>query len=106
NLVLLLAVNNLSFFITGFQAVPLGLLQRDMDYRKLAVSEAVMYLVQAAVTIAAALLGFRYWSLVLGVLLGKTANAVMVSFWKPLSFRFPRWKEVRAPLEFGRQAAI
>lgn len=105
-LIPLLAVNNLSFFITGFQAVPLGLLQRDMDYRRLSISEAVMYLVQAVVTVAAALLGLGYWSLVLGVLLGKGTNAVLVSVWKPLFFRYPRWKDIRAPLEFGRQAAI
>lgn len=106
HLVALLAFNNLAFFITGFQAVPLGLLQRDMNYRKLSISEAAMYLVQAIVTVVAALLGFGYWALALGMVLGKGTNAVMVSFWKPLSFRFPRWKDIRAPLEFGRNAAI
>src|SRR3984957_9224609 len=33
--VLLFAVNNIAFLITGMQAVPYGLLQRDMDYRRL-----------------------------------------------------------------------
>ncbi len=101
-----LAVTNLSFLITGFQAVPTGLLQRDMDYRKLSISEAMLYIVQAAVTVIAAWLGWGYWALVAGALAGKTTNAVMVMCWKPLPFAFPRREKIRAPLEFGRRAAI
>jgi PST family polysaccharide transporter len=105
-LVPVIAVSNLTFFITGFQAVPIGLLQRDMNYKMLSVSEASLCLVQAAVSVTLAWLHFGYWALIIGVVAGKAANAALLMYWKPVGFAFPRWKNIRAPLEFGRQAAI
>src|SRR5271157_4112125 len=57
---LLVIVNSLGFFITAVQAVPQGLLQRDMDYRRLSLAEAVQAIVQAGVLVATALAGFGY----------------------------------------------
>ncbi|MCU1330432.1 MAG: lipopolysaccharide biosynthesis protein [Bryobacterales bacterium] len=105
-LVAVIAVTNLSFLITGLQAVPTGLLQRDMDYRRLSIAEACLYIVQSVVTAAAAGAGWGYWALVSGVLVGKTANAVIVLLWKPIGFSFPKWRDIREPLAFGRQAAV
>lgn len=106
DLIPVIAVANLTFFITGFQAVPTGLLQRDMDYRKLSFAEATLYIVQSAVTVIVALSGGGYWALVLGSLAGKAANAAMVMWWKPIGFSIPKWNSIRSPLEFGRQAAF
>ncbi len=106
HLVVLLAVTNLVLLVTGFQAVPTGLLQRDMDYRRLSISEAALAIVQAIVTVVGAWLGWGYWALAAGLIAGKSANAVMVMWWKPLAFAFPRWKDIRAPIEFGSRAAI
>ena len=64
-LTLVIIVNSFAFFVTGFQAVPLGLLQRDLDYRRLSVAEATQSVVQAVVgSITRALLGWGYWALV------------------------------------------
>lgn len=100
-----IAVANLAFLITGIVAVPTGLLQRDMDYRRLSFAEATLYIVQSIVTSAAAWSGWGYWALVAGVLIGKASHAGMILWWKPIGFSWPRWKDIRAPLDFGRQAA-
>ena len=106
NLTNLIRVNNLGFLIIGFQSVPLGLLQRDMDYRRLSFAEAFQALLLAVITIAAAWSGLGYWSLVIGAVLSKAAGTVLMCSWKPLSFAAPHWEEIRAPIQFGRQAAI
>lgn len=101
-----LAVTNLAFFITGLQAVPNGLLQRALDYRRLSLAEGALYLFQAAVTIVCAYAGMGYWALILGPLCGKALNAALTMFWQPVGFSFPKLKDIRAPLSFGGQASI
>jgi teichuronic acid exporter len=103
---LLIIVNSVALVITGFQAVPVGLLQKDMDYRRLSVVEAVQSLLQAAVTIVCAVAGLSYWSLVAGACAGKLAAAIMTFCWKPVQFARPRWKEIEAPMRLGWHVAI
>jgi teichuronic acid exporter len=103
---LLMIINSLSFFITAVQAVPLGLLQRDMDYRRLSLAEAVQSIVQAVVTIGCAVAGVGYWSLLIGPLTGKASSAGLTAFWKPVPFRLPRWKEIAKPLRFGFEIVL
>ncbi|MGA2713787.1 MAG: lipopolysaccharide biosynthesis protein [Bryobacteraceae bacterium] len=104
--VLFFVANNIAFLITGIQAVPFGLLQRDMDYRRLSLVEALMVSVQAVVTVLAALAGWKFWSLWAGGLAGKIAATALICYWKPLSFAWPRWADIRKPVEMGRHVAI
>jgi PST family polysaccharide transporter len=99
-------VGSLGFFVTGFQAVPFGLLQKDLDYRRLSLAEAVQAVIQAAGSVLCAWLGFGYWSFVLGALAGKATSAVLISNWKRVPFAVPRWNDIKAPLELGRQTAV
>src|ERR1700736_2891909 len=91
---LLMIINSLGFFITAVQAVPLGLLQRDMDYRRLSLAEAVQAIVQSVITIGCAIAGAGYWSLLIGPFVGKASAAGLTAFWRPVSFGLPRWKEI------------
>jgi teichuronic acid exporter len=102
----MIVVTSVCFFITGFQSVPQGLLQRDMDYRRLSLAEAAMSLIQAVVTVGCAVLGAGYWALIAGVVVGKGTSALLTSYWKPIPLALPRWKEVLAPLRFGWQVAV
>jgi O-antigen/teichoic acid export membrane protein len=102
----LIRMNNLAFILIGFQAVPLGLLQRDMNYRRLSIAEAVQALVLSVLTVTAAWLGFGYWSMVIGAFLGRLTSLLMVSLWKPIPFAIPRWADIKAPVRLGRQAAV
>ncbi len=104
--VLYFAANNLAFLLTGMQAVPFGLLQRDMDYRRLSLVEALTAFTQAIVTVGTALLGWRFWSLSAGPFAGLIAGTALVSYWKPVPFVRPRWADIRRPVEMGRHVAI
>ena len=104
--ILFFAANNVAFLITGIQAVPFGLLQRDMAYRQLSLMEASMAFVQAVVTIAAALAGWGYWSLWAGGGAGRVTATLLMYYWKPVSFAWPRWEDIRRPVEMGRHVAI
>ena len=99
-------VNNAGLLLTGLEAVPMGLLARDMDYKRLALAEAAMVVVQAVVTVITAWLGWGYWALLAGGAAGRTAATIMVCSWKHVGVAWPRWKDIRAPVELGRQAAV
>ncbi|HEY1220600.1 MAG: lipopolysaccharide biosynthesis protein [Bryobacteraceae bacterium] len=103
---MLVVVNSIGLVITGLQSVPLGLLEKDLDYRRLSVCESVTIVVQAVVTVGFALSGFAYWSLVVGALAGRTVGAALTCYWKPVPFALPRWKQIQAPMRLGAHVAI
>jgi teichuronic acid exporter len=99
-------VNNTGFLITGIQAVPMGLLQRDMDYRRLALLEAFSVLITAVVTVITAWYGWGFWALLAGPVSGKISAAALVCYWKQVPFRWPHWQDIRKPVEMGRHVAV
>jgi len=102
---LLVIVNGLAFFITAVQAVPQGLLQRDMDYRRLSLAEGVQAVVQAVVLVCGAFAGLGYWALLAGPMTGKAASAALTAIWKPVGYAIPRRKDVMVPMRFGLEVA-
>jgi teichuronic acid exporter len=103
---LLFAINNLFFIITGLQAVPNGLLMRDLDYRKMSMLEATLVLVQAIGTVLAAYAGWSFWAPLAGALTGRVVSLALLLSWKPLSFMRVHWDEIRPALRLGGQVAI
>jgi len=81
------------FVITAFKTVPFSLLQRDLHFKLLAVIEAGRTFVLALSMIAFALIGLRYWTLVIGGLLSST-----LSTGATLAFRRHRlaWPQIRS----------
>jgi len=102
----LLAVNSLALLITGFQAVPMALLQKDLDYRRLSVIDAVQAVLMAVVTVVCALLGLAYWSLVAGPLAGRLAGAALMYWWKPVPFKWPSWSQIEAAVRLGAHISV
>ena len=102
----LVVVASLSFILTSLEAIPLGLLQRDMDYRRLSVAESVQAVVMACVSVGCAYAGMGYWSLVIGNLVGRAANIGLAIYWRPTPFAWPHRKQVAAPLRFGMEIAV
>lgn len=73
-------VMSLTFLVTAFQAVPVAILQRDMDFKFLAFNEGLQAVSQAVFTVLIAALGGAYWALVLGALLSYlVANVRLVA---------------------------
>lgn len=91
---------------TGFQAIPNGMLRRNMDYRRLAILEAAQFLTNSLVSVLAALLGASYWSLLIGALAAQSINVTLLVIWVPARFQVPQWNKVKVPLRFGGQLAI
>src|SRR2546425_2308677 len=60
------ATMSTAFLITAFKTVPVSLLQREMRFRALAFIETWRAVLLAVSMIAFALLGLRYWTLVIG----------------------------------------
>lgn len=102
----LVIVTSLSFILTSFEAIPLGLLQRDMDYRRLSVAESLQAVITAVVSVTCAYSGWAYWSLIAGNLAGRAANVALIWYWRGVPFAIPRWKQVLAPLHFGMEIAV
>jgi PST family polysaccharide transporter len=103
---LIFIANNTLLLLTGFQAVPMGLLSRDMDYRRLSLLEATGVTVQSIVTVIAAFLGWGYWALFAGNLAGRLVGTILVCSWKHAGFAWPRWRDIHAPAQLGWQTAI
>ena len=77
-----------------------------MDYRRLALVEAIGSLVQAVVGVVTAFMGFGFWALFCGGFSSKLASAIVVCYWKRVPFHWPRWTDIERPVEMGRQLAI
>ena len=106
DLLLIFVVNNTLLLLTGLQAVPTGLLARDMDYRRLSLAEAASMIVQSVVTIFTAWLGWGYWALFAGNMAAKATGTILVCSWKHVGFSWPRWRDIHAPARLGGQTAI
>lgn len=105
-LMMLMFIANLGYFLTGVQAVPMGLVERDMDYKRLSIAESAAGITQALVTVAAAAMGFGYWSLLAGPMASRVLSAGLFVYWKPLPFALPRRSVIMAPMRFGFQVAV
>ena len=103
---MLVIVNSLGLIIMGFQSVPTAILEKELDYRKVSIAEALQSCVTAIMTIVLAVSGFAYWSLVIGPLSGRVLQSFLVSWWARPKFRMPRWKQVEAPIRLGVHVAV
>ena len=72
------------------QVVPRALLQREMQFRKLAVLQFVQVLATQVVLVTAASMGAGVWSLVLNALGGAVAGTVLLLWWRPFKLAWPR----------------
>jgi len=96
-----LVVMSSTFVISAFRVVPQALLQRRLQFRKLAVIEGTQSIVGACSSLAMAVLGFGYWALALGFVISATIYAILVVVQNPTGFRRPRLASIRLPLTFS-----
>jgi PST family polysaccharide transporter len=91
-------LTSITFAISSLTSVHKAILQRSMDFRKLAIVETVAILVAGIFAIALALLKFGVWCLVLQSITSTTISALMiwrVSKWEPhLKFDMTAIKEL------------
>ncbi len=72
--------------ITSFSSIQMALYRRDFDFKTLFLIRIIGICVPFVVTIPLALLGWSYWSLIIGSISGQVMNALILtvkSSWKP-----------------------
>jgi len=86
----LIVVSSLTFVTGALQVVPRALLAKDLNFRRLAWVDGTEALLTTGATLTLAVLGFRYWALVLGPIVGRTASTGLVNAWRPHRIASPR----------------
>lgn len=98
----IIACLGVTFVSTGLKVIPRALLTRELRFKRVAAIDAVEALTGTAVTLTMALLGYRYWSLVWGGIVGSIASAVVALRWAPHRRHWPRdFKAIKSSLLFG-----
>ena len=86
------------FIIESIGVVPNGLLRREFRYKAIAVADWARGIVDIAVELTLAFLGFGYWTLVAGAIAGAATWQVVILLYRPLRFRILRLRDVRDTL--------
>ncbi len=98
----MVAVLSVTFTLSAFATMPYVLLQRDLDFRKLALREILGALATGITGVVCAIAGYGVWSLVTASIVGSIAQVVLFNLarpWRPqLVFS---WSELRSVFGFG-----
>ena len=98
---MVIVVTATGFLVVAYRTVPYSVLQKEMRFKLLAILEGVQVVAQSVSTLIFAVLGFGYWALVIGGLVGKIASSAMPFVYKPLWFARPRWESIERELRFS-----
>lgn len=96
-------VASITYSIDAFQVVPRALLQKEFRFKLLSTIETTRFFCQALCCVVLALLHFRYWSLVLGHIIGTLINAILILYWMRHEFARPHLANVRQEIRYARQ---
>jgi PST family polysaccharide transporter len=100
-LTLVIIVSASGFILLGLKSVPYGILQKEMRFKFLGLVEGLQMLIQAISVVGFALLGFSYWALVLGNLVGPVIATVFLVGARPHGFAIPRLNQLRDVLSYS-----
>jgi len=89
-LALLVAVLGSWCIADALQVIPRATLQREMEYRLLAIAQFVQTFAMQSILVTGALLGWGVWSLVCNALGGAVVVTALLIFWRPYAIRWPR----------------
>lgn len=84
-----IAVACIQLLFTSFSSIQMALYRRDFDFKTLFLVKMVSVCIPFLVTIPLALLGLKYWALIIGSIFIQLSNAVILtvkSKWKPYLF--------------------
>ena len=99
--------SGVSFIFTGLAAQHQALLQRGMQFVTLAKVDVVSFAISSAIGIVGALLGWRYWALVIMAIIGPVVTAVGLWLALPWIPGLPRRKcGVLSMLHFGWKTTL
>lgn len=79
-------IASISLIITSFSSIQVGIYRKKFEFKVLAFTRIITKIIPVLITIPLALLGFSYWSIIIGNLIGEFINALILtikSSWKP-----------------------
>jgi O-antigen/teichoic acid export membrane protein len=99
-------VLGLSFIVDSLRTVPSALLVRELRFKEVAVLEASKQLTGSVLALVLALMGWGYWALVLGNLVGSAVwtGFVLYRHWVP--YLVPRVRDLRHVLGFSGRVIV
>lgn len=101
-----LMIANTPYFVLGaVYAVPMALLRRRLDFRRMSVIEVAMNATRAIATLGLAFAGFNAPALVFGAMAGMAVAVVLALAFAPVPLPWWRRKETRELLPYGGPAA-
>jgi PST family polysaccharide transporter len=103
---LVIVVTSTMFLVSGLRTIPYSLLYREMRFRLLSILDAVQVVAQALTMLALAWLGFGYWTLVLGNIVGAAILAALHISWRPDRFARPRFSSIKKAVTFSRHIMV
>jgi PST family polysaccharide transporter len=99
-------VMSTAFVMTAFKTVPYALLQRDMQFKRLAIIDACQAITQSISGLTLAWLGLRYWALASAGLIGTAVSVTMLILSRPHRFARPHYGALRSALGFSRDVIV
>jgi len=95
-------VLSVTFIITTVGFLPVCLLTRELNYKKLIIPQLSAAVVYSGLSVILALMGFNYWSIVLANVVSTVISIIVVNFIHPvkIKFRFD-WTLFRELMRFG-----
>jgi teichuronic acid exporter len=98
----LVAVLSLLCIADSLQVIPRAILQRQMEFRKLAWLQFIQVTTTQVILVTGAYLGWGVWSLVFNSLGGAAVVTLLLILWRPFQVRWPRQiAELSRPLLQG-----
>jgi O-antigen/teichoic acid export membrane protein len=100
-LVAVVVAMSTTFIITSFRTVPMGVLQKELNFRSLALLEGAQAIILAIGTVVLALLGFGYWTLVIGNIASAIVSSAVVMVLYPQRYAIPRASSLAGAMRFS-----
>ena len=100
------AVMGLGFFINSLRTVPNALLQKEHRFKVISLIGAIRGVVQSSAVVLFAWLGFRYWSLVFGILISYTLGATLTLAVRRHGLALPRFTSLNHVAKFSGQVLV
>ena len=106
NLAPVVLVLSTTFVITSLRSVPYARLQRDLQFRQLALWDSGSALLGSVSMVGLAALGFGYWSLAASQIVSTLAVTALTVAYRPSRFARPRKQALREVLVFGHRMVV
>ena len=86
--------------LTSFSSIQVALFRKHLNFKGISYARIAVKIVPLVVTVPCALLGFSYWALIIGNIVGELCNAVLLTLlsdWKPkFKYSFAKLQEMIA----------